>query len=390
MRRLLLGQMTSLVGDAMVGTALAFAMLDLTGSSSELGTVLSARTAALLVGLLAGGVVADRFPRRKVMLAADVARLIAQAGTAMLLLSRRANVLELAALQAAAGAATAMFTPAMTGLLPQIAGDRVQQANARSEQAKSLAYLIGPAVGGVLVIATNPGWVFVIDAATFAVSAAQLARVRVNEKAPARHPQSMLRDLADGWAQLRARRWLWAILPIIACNNLLFSAFMVLGPAEVARHPHGPIAWSVLLVALGLGALLGGALAGRITSHNPARIAARWRLLSALPLIGLAVHLPVIVEATLCLAARTAATISNVLWRTLQQRHIDPAELSRVNSFVELASLGAQPIGLAIVGPAAESIGTEGVLLWAGGIQLSIAVLALILAPIRNLTATPG
>jgi hypothetical protein len=105
-RRFLLGQVTSLLGD----TALAFTILDLTGSPSALGTVLSARTAALLARLLAGGVVADRFPRHKVMLAAYVVRVITQAAMAVLLLSRRAEIWELAALLATA--ALAVHPPA--------------------------------------------------------------------------------------------------------------------------------------------------------------------------------------------------------------------------------------------------------------------------------------
>jgi MFS family permease len=373
----------------MVDTALVFAMLDLTGSPGALGTVLCARTAALLAGLLAGGIVADRFSRRKVMLAADVVRLITQTGMAILLLSRLADVWGLAVLQATAGAATAMFTPAMTGFLPQIAGDQVQRANARSEQVASFAYLIGPAVGGVLATVMHPGWAFVIDAATFAVSAAQLARLQVNDTPVKRPAQSVLRDLADGCAQLLARTWLWANVCIAACSNLLFCTFWVLGPAEIAHHPHGPIAWSILVVALGLGALLGSTLAGRITSRYPARIAARWLLLFPLPLIGLAAHLPLIAETILCLAARTGSVMSNVLWRTLQQRHIRPAELSRVSSFIELGAHAARPIGLATAGPAAASIGAATTLLWAGGIQIAIAAIALILPVTRNLTATP-
>jgi hypothetical protein len=199
----------------------------------------------------------------------------------------------------------------------------------------------------------------------------------------------MLRDLADGWTQLRARSWLRARLSTAACNNLLFSAFIVLGPAELARHPRGAITWSTLVAAQGLGALLGGALAGRITPRYPARTAARWLLLFPLPLIGLGAHLPVIAEAILCLAASAACTISNVLWVTLQQRHIGPAELSRVNSLMNLGCRAAQPIGLATAGPAAASIGAETTLLCAGGIQLSIAAAALALPSIRTLTATP-
>lgn len=145
----------------------------------------------------------------------------------------------------------------------------------------------------------------------------------------------------------------------------------------------------MLIVAQGLGALLGGTLIGRITSRYPARIAAHWTLLLPLPTIGLAAHLPVIAEAILCLGARTGASMSNVLWRTLQQRHIRPTELSRVNSFVELSCLTAQPIGLALAGPAAASIGAGTTLWWTGGIQIAIAAAAVILPVTRNLTATP-
>ncbi len=388
-RRLLLGQAASLLGDAMVGTALAFAMLDVTGSSSGLGTVLSARTAALLTVLLAGGVIADRFSRQKVMLVADVVRLMTQAGMAVLLLVRAADVWELAVLQAVAGAATALFTPAMIGLVPQVAGERVQQANARSEQARSLAYLIGPAVSGVLLGVMVPGWVFVIDAVTFGISAAQLGRLRVTDKAPERCPRPVLRDLAEGFAQFRAKTWLRAAVLTAAANNLLFSAFLVLGPAEAAHHPRGAITWSMLVMALGVGALVGGTLAGRIAARFPARTAARGLLLFPMPLIGLATHLPAVAEALLCVAAGAGSTMSNVLWRTVQQRHIDPSELSRVNSFIELACRAAQPIGLAAAGPAAARLGAVTVLGWAGGIQIGVAAIALVLPSVRNLADTP-
>src|SRR3954465_5501808 len=112
------GQLVSLLGDAVTPFALAWAVLDLTGSARDLGFVIAANTAPLVIFLLVGGVFADRLPRRAVMLTADVVRLAVQAATAALLLSHTAQIWELIVLQAVAGAATAFFNPASTGLTP--------------------------------------------------------------------------------------------------------------------------------------------------------------------------------------------------------------------------------------------------------------------------------
>jgi MFS family permease len=364
-------------------------VLDLTGSPTDLGAVLSARTIALLAAMLAGGVVADRFSRRRVMLAADLVRILTQSGMAVLLLSGHARIWELAAMQVVYGGATAMFTPAVTGLLPEIAGERLQQANAIRGQAISLAYLVGPAVAGVMITATNPGWVFVLDALSFAISAYQLAWLRVVDVAAPRRSQSMLRDLAEGWAEFRVRGWLWAYLSTASLNNMLFSVFIVLGPAVVGSTGTGPAEWSALVVAIGVGALLGGMVAARIAPRHPARVASRMLMLFPLPLIGLAAHLPIAVLVVLCLLAGAGTTVSNVLWGTLQQRHVDAAVLSRINSFTELGSLAGQPIGQVGAGPIATAIGVPATLWSAGLVQFAVALLGLVLPQTRNLPAEP-
>ena len=121
----------SLLGDAVTPFALAWAVLDLTGSARDLGFVIAANTAPLVIFLLVGGVFADRLPRRGVMLTADVARMAVQAATAALLLSHSAQIWELIVLQALAGTGTAFFNPASTGLTPMtVSAGRLQEANA--------------------------------------------------------------------------------------------------------------------------------------------------------------------------------------------------------------------------------------------------------------------
>ncbi|MGI9185445.1 MAG: MFS transporter [Solirubrobacteraceae bacterium] len=142
----------SLLGDGMLPVALTFAILDLTGSATDLGIVLAARTVALVGSLLVGGVVADRVSRRMVMIGADLVRLLGQGTIAVLLVSGHATVVEIAVSQAFLGAATGFFNPASSGLIPLVAGEWLQQANSLRGMAMAAGNIAGPAIAGVLVV----------------------------------------------------------------------------------------------------------------------------------------------------------------------------------------------------------------------------------------------
>jgi MFS family permease len=121
----------SVFGDMVVPVALAFAVLDLTGSATDLGLVLTARLLPMVVFMLAGGVWADRMPREALMIGSSLVRLVTQAALGLLLLHGSAEIWEIVVLQAVHGAATAFFRPASTGIVPQtVSAPRLQQANA--------------------------------------------------------------------------------------------------------------------------------------------------------------------------------------------------------------------------------------------------------------------
>jgi len=143
-RLLFTGQTLSNLGSALVPIALAFAVLDLTGSATDLGLVLLASRLPNTVLVLTGGVVGDRWSRRWVMLASDAIRCLTQAATAMLLVTGTARLWELLVLQAAHGAAAAFFDPAATGLVPETVGPgRLQQANALLGLSRSATGILG-------------------------------------------------------------------------------------------------------------------------------------------------------------------------------------------------------------------------------------------------------
>jgi MFS family permease len=191
-RLLYTGQTFSNLGSALVPIALAFAVLDLTGSATDLGLVLLASRLPQVLLVLAGGVVGDRLPRRRVMLASDLVRCATQATTAVLLATGTARLWQLLALQVAHGAAAAFFDLAATGLVPQtVSPGRLQRANALMGLSRSATGILGQIGAGVLVATVGPALALAVDAASFAVSAWSLALLRTTEQsASARKPAS--------------------------------------------------------------------------------------------------------------------------------------------------------------------------------------------------------
>ncbi|MGZ4274808.1 MAG: MFS transporter, partial [Solirubrobacteraceae bacterium] len=165
-RLLFAAQSISSLGDRLVPVALAFAVLDLTGSPSGLGIVLAAQTIPLVAFVLFGGVWADRLSRRRVMAASDLVRALSQGACAALLLTGTARLWELAALQAVYGTAAAFFGPAVLALVPEtVEAGQLQSANSLIALSGNIAAVIGPAVAGVIVAASHPGWGLAFDAA---------------------------------------------------------------------------------------------------------------------------------------------------------------------------------------------------------------------------------
>lgn len=238
-RRLFAAQSISSFGDRLVPVALAFAVLDLTGSVTDLGIVLASQTIPLAIFVLFGGVWSDRISRRLVMVGSDCVRAVAQGTSAVLLLGGDAHVWELAALQAVYGAATAFFGPAANGVVPQTVGPgELHQANALMGLSTNLASILGPAVAGVVVATIGPGWGLGFDAATFVGSAACLAGMRLTT-APAAARLPMVVELREGWRAFRTRTWLWVTVVFFTLYiGLCFAPWQVLGP-QVARLSLG-------------------------------------------------------------------------------------------------------------------------------------------------------
>jgi MFS family permease len=379
------GQMVSLLGDAVTPFALAWAVLDLTGSARDLGFVLAAKIAPLVVFLLVGGVFADRLPRRAVMLTADVARMAVQAATAALLLSHTARIWELIVLQALAGTGTAFFNPASTGLTPMtVSAGRLQEANALRGMSTASTQFVGPALAGILIVTVGPGFALAIDAASFGVSAFYLARLHLplHVGLP---PQSFTRDLVDGWREFTARTWVWLTVVSVSLANMMGSVWLVLAAVWIKNGHGGAGAWTVILVVSAIGALVAGATALRLKPRRPLLLGTIAVIPNAAPIIVLALKLPWQILVVTALVTGFGNMLFNTFWETTLQQHIPPASLSRVSAYDWFGSLFCDPIGLALAGVVAAAIGMSRTL-WIAAAVVLVTIAAMLAAPsVRHL-----
>lgn len=385
-----IGQSVSLVGDGMAPLALSFAVLDLTGSVSDLGFVMAARTIAMVACLLFGGVVADRTTPRKVMLGADLARFSSQAAVAVLLIGGQAEVWHLIVLQTVNGAASGFFFPAITALTPTVVSRaRLQQANALRGIASGVGEIVGPPIAGALVATVGSGWAIGADAGTFGVSVLFLAQLRplAREAIPV---QSFLRDLHEGWREFRSRDWLVAGVAAAGIGNMCFAAFVVLGAAISKAELGGPGAWALILSSFSVGNLVGGIVALRIRPRRPFFTAFLAYMPFAIPVVLLALRVPAPAIAIGACFAGLGLLLGNALWETTLQQQVSPGVLSRVTAYDWFGSLAFQPLGFAIVGPLAEGIGKSSTLWLSAAAMLTVTTWALLLPSVRSIEARPA
>jgi MFS family permease len=382
------GSATSALGDAVVQIALIFAILHIGGSASDIGVVLAVQTVARVAFLLAGGVWADRLRRQHVMLAADGVRGVVQAGLATLLLSGHARIWELAVGGALYGVATSFFNPASTALLPEtVPTEQLQQANALLDLPGSFFSVAGPAVGGVLIAVFGPGWLFAADAASFFVSLACLALLRVPPR-PVPADRSFLTDLAEGWHELAVRPWYWVNLLAHACCNFVVPALFVLGPVIAARSLGGALAWGALSASWGAGAVAGGIVGLRVKPRRP--LVATDLLMAglALPLLALAFSRSVVLIAAAQALFGFTMIMGNSIWFTAMQVLIPDKVRARVAAYDWFVSLVIMPVGWLVMGPLSSSIGFTPTLVAAAALGSIPCMLVALLPQVRGVHRT--
>src|SRR3954452_3258436 len=239
--RLLFGsQVLSILGDRVTSIALPFAVLTVGGGVGDVALTSAAQFLPFVLLALPAGVWADRWDRRRILIASDVVRMVTQGFAAVLLLTDTARVAHLVLLAAVFGAADAFFAPAFSGLLPTtVAPANIQPANALRGLTFSLGNVVGPVLAGVLIAyAGGPGSALALDAVSFAVSVVLLLPLRprlvseaLAEEDPTATTTSFGASLREGWGEVRSRSWVVGFLGGFSIYHVVvLPSIFVVGP----------------------------------------------------------------------------------------------------------------------------------------------------------------
>ncbi|WP_330343277.1 MFS transporter [Streptomyces sp. NBC_00557] len=385
-RLLWIGRTTSALGDALMPVTLAFAVLSTGGSAADIGLVIAATMVARTLLLLVGGALADRLPRRLLLGGSDLFLCAVQVAAGVLLLTGHGSVTLLLVTALCYGAAAAVARPAIAGLVPQtISKARLQQANSLMELSRGAAQVIGPGLAGAAVAIASPGLVYLVDAATFLVSAVTLALLPLATPARRSERTHIFAEIAAGWSEVVRRPWYWVTLCGHAVWNVGSSAFAVLGPVIVARQAGGAANWGLVSACMAVGALIGAAVSMRYRPRRPL-IAAHLALLpTVLQLAALTGPSPTVVIMGAALVGAAGVALLNSLWSTAVQKLIPEELLSRVSSYDWLISFTVAPLGYAAAGPLAEAIGVTRTLELALAFVVTGVVAVLLVPRIRQL-----
>lgn len=383
----------STAGSVMVPVALAFAVLDIDESAGALAQVLGVRTLAMVVFLLVGGVVADRFSRVAVLQVAHVLTFLTQAIAASLVISDHATLTQLTVIEGVNGAVSAFTMPAMMGIVPLVVErTRLQQANALLSFSRSGLGIIGPAIAGLLVVGVGPGWALAVDALTYLVAIVCLTRVhlpsREQEGVPAR--PSMLRELREGWSEFTSREWLWVIVLVFGVTNAIHAGVIgVLGPLVATRTAGiGEAGWGLILSAEAIGTVLMTLVMLRLRLRHPLRAGMIATTVMAVPMVLLGLAPAVVPVAIGFLLAGAAIEVFGVGWSTALHEHVPVAVLSRVSSYDALGSFVAIPVGTFLYGWLATVVDTEALLVVSAVLFAVVSLSALLSRSVRDLGRT--
>jgi DHA3 family tetracycline resistance protein-like MFS transporter len=388
-RLLWVGMTVSLFGDGITVVTLAWQVYELSNAPTALSIVGLAMSIPHLVFLLVGGVVSDRFERRRVMIAADVIRGSAMAVLGVLSLTGNLELWHVVVMAGIYGAGNAFFGPAFDAIVPELVPrHELTRANAIDQFVRPAAWrLAGPAAGGFLIAMWGPGGAFITDAFTFGVSICALLLMRPHRRSHGGQTSSAFAEVREGFRFVRSQVWLWGTLVAAAFAYLVF-----IGPQEVllpflVKNELGGDARDLgFILAMGGIGSIGAAL---VMGHRggPRRYITFMYLAwtgSTLAVAGYGLAHFAWQAMLACLVFNALETAGTIVWVTTKQRLVPGRLLGRVSSLDWFVSVGLLPLSFALTGPVAGAIGAQTTLVAAGLIGGLVTLSFLFLPGMRD------
>lgn len=370
----------------MAPVALAFGVLQLTGSATWLSVVTTAALGPMLATLLLGGGIADRYRRDTVLALASIGAGVTQAGVAVVLLIHLRPVW-LVPLSAGNGIFLGLTIPVLRGIVANLVSGRgLQRASSLLAAAGNASRIVGPGVAGLLTASVGGGWAIAVDAGSFLVAAAFFARMSLPVR-PARgwDGATMVAELREGWGYFRGHAWVWSVTMAFAVFNAVNrGVWQILGPV-IANATFGVRAWGLILSVRGIGGLVAGVVMVRLTLRRPMVPALAAMALAAVPLILLGAGTSPIWLAGSAFLAGAATELFTVVWSTVCVTHIPERLLSRVGAHDEFWSTAPIPLGQLATPVLASTFGAAAVAVTGGAVAAVAILLPAVVPALRTI-----
>lgn len=381
-----IGQLISVTGTWMQTVAQGWLVLQLTGSPFLLGVAAAARSIPVLILVVPAGIAADRFDRRKIVVATSIVSTIASSVLAILTIAGTINIETVLVIAMVLGVSNAFEMPARQSYVSELIGKRdLANAIALNSLLFNGARVVGPAIAGILVALVGPGWAFGINALSFIpviIGLLMISRVHIPKVAFATRSA-----VPEALRYLRSEPRVGALLGLLAAQTIFASGPFILGPSLAQDLGQGAEGLGVLLAATGAGAVVGGLRLAATADRTE-----RWRVLllagvalaAGLAGVGLAQSYPV---ALLCLVVTGWGTVTfNASSNTLIQMIVPDRLRGRMMSLYTLVLLGLMPAGGLLMGTLAAQLGSAEAIAIGGVIYGFIVVAAFALSrPLRRL-----
>jgi predicted MFS family arabinose efflux permease len=386
-RHYAISTVVSTIGDYVGTIAIGVEFATRKGGAGGLGVLLAARALPFVVALPFAGVLADRLPRRTLLLCAHVVRGLAQAAAAALLLLSAGTTAVLAATQLVYGLGNAIARPTADALLPTVVTrHELQRATGIISVGESSAAVVGPAAGAGLVALLSPGLAIAIDAASFAAAASFIVLVGGGRTSPRTVREPALQEIRAGIREFRLRPWLTrCVVVVTAYTAAVMPAYVVLGPFVAEEVAGSAASWGIVMSGMAAGALLGGLIAMRLHPQRPLVAILAWSVLDAplLALMALGAGLPALTVAAVL--AGCSATVFDVIYESTIAAAVDDEVRGRVASIEWAAASAMSPAGFAVVGVLGSEIGIDATLVIALGVLAAGNLFAFASPSVRGL-----
>ncbi|HYK83942.1 MAG TPA: MFS transporter [Ktedonobacteraceae bacterium] len=426
-----LGQTISSLGDGAYYTALAWLILILTGSATAMGIVVTASAIPRVVFLLFGGVVADRLPRRLVMLWSDSGRAVLVLLITVLAWMHQLQIWHLVVLSLLFGFVDGFFIPSYQSIPPQLVPkEDLPSANALNELSQHFSQLLGPLLGAACVALVGPASAFGFDGLTFLASALCLVAIRLPvstlpggsveasevmasprtagntagelqevvegavplKPTPRPGVRGVLEDMREGLTYVMSSTWVWVTIVVASLGNIFLVAPLVVAMPKLVHDSYGAGVWllGTMATASAIGSISAVLIVGQLKQIRWRGIKAYTAMIGAgFALIAMGWPLPQVTEPFVALPANVVLGFGigffNVIWFIVLQQMIPSDKLGRVSSIDMMGSLCLTPIGMALGGVVTDRIGPRLVFIGCGVICVACQALALLVRGIREL-----